>query len=81
MSTYTLYSDLARDTALDAVGGEMMGTQEVELLKQIFVAAGNGVQNAGVVVTGARNSPEGALKNLLTQLASLGIITDSTTAS
>lgn len=40
MSTYTLYSDTARDTALDAIGGEMMGTQDTELLKQIFVAAG-----------------------------------------
>lgn len=32
-------------------------------------------------VTGARNDPEGALKNLLAQLALLGAITDSTTAS
>lgn len=32
-------------------------------------------------VTGARNSDEGALKSLLTALASLGLITDSTTAS
>lgn len=32
-------------------------------------------------VTGARNDPEGALKNLLSALNSLGAITDSTTAS
>jgi hypothetical protein len=41
ISTYTLFSDAAIETALDAVGGEMMGTQDTELLKQIFVAAGN----------------------------------------
>jgi lysophospholipase L1-like esterase len=43
MSTYTLFSDTARDTALTTIGGEMMGTQDTELLKQIFVAAGNAV--------------------------------------
>jgi hypothetical protein len=42
MSTYTLFSDTARDTALTTIGGEMMGTQDTELLKQIFVAAGQG---------------------------------------
>jgi hypothetical protein len=31
-------------------------------------------------VTGARNDPELALKNLLTALAAYGLITDSTTA-
>lgn len=39
--SYDLFSDSAKDTALDAVGGTIMGSQEVELLKQIFVAAGN----------------------------------------
>lgn len=34
-----------------------------------------------VEVTGVRNDPESALKNLLTQLAAAGIITNSTTAS
>ena len=32
-------------------------------------------------VTGARDETEGAIKSLLTQLAALGLITDSTTAS
>ena len=32
-------------------------------------------------VTGARDDPEAALANLLTALAALGLITDSTTAS
>ena len=52
MTTYTLFSDAARDTALDAVGGEMMGTQDTELLKQIFVAAGNatgGSMTSGII--------------------------------
>jgi hypothetical protein len=34
-----------------------------------------------VAVTGARDETEGALANLLTALESLGLITDSTTAS
>lgn len=33
-----------------------------------------------LTVTGSRADPEAALKNLLAQLAALGIITDSTTA-
>jgi len=33
------------------------------------------------VVAGARNDPEGALKDLLTKLANIGIISDTTTAS
>ena len=33
------------------------------------------------VVAGARNNPEGALKDLLTKLANIGIISDTTTAS
>jgi hypothetical protein len=52
ISTYTLYSDAAVETALDAVGGEMMGTQDTELLKQIFVAAGNatgGSMSSGII--------------------------------
>lgn len=49
ISTYTLFSDAAVETALDAVGGEMMGTQDTELLKQIFVAAGNGGGGGGVI--------------------------------
>ena len=36
---------------------------------------------APVAVTGARDDPEAALANLLVALASLGLITDSTTAS
>jgi len=36
---------------------------------------------APLEVTGARDDPEGALADLLTQLAALGLITDSTTAS
>jgi len=38
-------------------------------------------QNAPVAVTGARDAPEEALANLLTALATLGLITDNTTAS
>lgn len=38
-------------------------------------------KSAAVTVTGARNDPEGALASLLTQLATLGIVTNSTTAS
>ena len=37
--------------------------------------------NAPVEVTGARDAPEEALANLLTALATLGVITDSTTAT
>lgn len=32
-------------------------------------------------ITGARNAPEAALANLLTALAALGLLTDSTTAT
>ena len=38
-------------------------------------------ENAPVDVTGARDAPEEALANLLTALETLGLITDSTTAS
>jgi hypothetical protein len=38
-------------------------------------------QNAPVEVTGARDDPEDALANLLAALETLGLITDSTTAS
>jgi len=37
--------------------------------------------SAPVTVTGARDEPEGALKNLLIALANLGLITNSTTAT
>jgi hypothetical protein len=37
--------------------------------------------NAPVDVDGARDDPEAALANLLTALAALGLITDSTTAT
>ena len=37
--------------------------------------------NAPVEVTGARDTPEEALANLLTALETLGLITDSTTAT
>jgi hypothetical protein len=40
--SYDLFSDSAKDTALDAVGGTIMGSVETELLKQVFVAVGNG---------------------------------------
>lgn len=39
--SYDLFSDSAKDTALDAVGGTIMGSVETELLKQVFVAVGN----------------------------------------
>jgi hypothetical protein len=52
MTTYSLFSDAAIETALDAVGGEMMGTQDTELLKQIFVAAGNRSGGSSVSVIG-----------------------------
>ena len=37
--------------------------------------------NAPIDITGARDTPEEALANLLTALATLGLITDSTTAT
>lgn len=37
--------------------------------------------SAPVTVSGARDTPEAALANLLTALATLGLITDSTTAT
>ena len=37
--------------------------------------------NAPIDITGARDDPEAALANLLTALATLGLITDSTTAT
>jgi len=37
--------------------------------------------NVPVEVTGARNDPEGALANLITALATLGLLADSTTAT
>jgi hypothetical protein len=47
MSVYNLYSDAKVQTALTAVGGTGMGQQEVDLLKQIFVAAANGGGGGG----------------------------------
>jgi len=38
-------------------------------------------KNAPVTITGARDDPEQALANLLAALATLGLITDSTTAT
>lgn len=37
--------------------------------------------NVPINITGARDEPEAALANLLTALATLGLITDSTSAS
>jgi len=48
--SYDLFSDSAKDTALDAIGATIMGSQEVELLKQVFVAAGQG--NSFASITG-----------------------------
>jgi hypothetical protein len=39
------------------------------------------IEHAPVSVTGARNNPEAALANLLTALATLGLITDNTSAT
>ena len=39
------------------------------------------IENAPLDVDGARDTPEEALANLLTALETLGLITDSTTAS
>lgn len=47
---------------------------EANLLRQVALSA-------PITVTGQRDNPETALANLLTVLASLGLITDSTTAS
>lgn len=47
---------------------------EANLLRQVALSA-------PVDVTGERDDPETALANLLTALASLGLITDSTTAT
>lgn len=59
ISTYTLFSDAAVETALDVVGGEMMGTQDTELLKQIFVAAGNQTSNGGAYLPKAGGTMTG----------------------
>lgn len=64
----TLSSTLAVAGA-GSVGGALTVTGDV-------VANG-----AAVEITGARDAPEEALANLLTALATLGLITDSTTAS
>jgi hypothetical protein len=50
--SYNLFSDAAKDTALDAVGGTIMGSVETELLKQVFVAVGNGGGGSGLPTTG-----------------------------
>lgn len=47
MSVYNLYSDAKFQTALTAIGAGGMGQQEVDLLKQIFVAAANGGGGGG----------------------------------
>jgi len=39
------------------------------------------IEDLPVAVAGARDDPEGALKNLLTALDTAGIITDNTTAT
>jgi len=54
--SYNLFSDAAKDTALDAVGGTIMGSQEVELLKQVFVAAGQGNSFASITGDPADNA-------------------------
>lgn len=46
--SYDLFSDSAKDTALDAIGGTIMGSVETELLKQVFVAVGNNVSGGGI---------------------------------
>jgi len=47
MSVYNLYSDAKFQSALSAIGAGGMGQQEVDLLKQIFVAAANGGGGGG----------------------------------
>ena len=47
---------------------------EANLLRQVALSA-------PITVTGERDDPETALANLLTALATLGLVTDSTTAS
>ena len=64
--------------------GDLLVTQD-GTVKVCTNATGQGTWStsavaAGTAVTGVRNSGEGALKSLLTALATLGIITDSTTA-
>lgn len=46
--------------------------------KELLTTLGD---NAPIEITGARDDPEAALADLLTALATLGLITDSTTAS
>jgi len=56
------------------IDGQLPSMDEKELLRVLAA-------NAPAAVTGARNNPEQALANLLTVLATLGLITNSTTAS
>ena len=65
--------------------GDLLVTQDGKV-KVCTNATGQGTWSTGFVataaaVTGARDNPESALKNLLAALATLGIITDSTTTT
>ena len=65
--------------------GDLLVTQDGKV-KVCTNATGQGTWSTGFVataaaVTGARDNPESALKNRLAALATLGIITDSTTTT
>ena len=57
-----------------AVDGRLPSDRAAKFLQDLEATA-------PAAVTGARDDPEAALANLLTALASLGLITDTTTAS
>lgn len=62
------------DVVLVRQGGNVIPLEDV-------ITEMNEVNGAPVEVSGARDETEGALADLLTALESLGLITDSTTAS
>ena len=78
MSTYLLYSDTAQTTALDSIGAGIMGTQDTELLKQIFVAAGNGGGGAGGAYLPLAG---GTMTGDITLADGVNIVTGSTTGT
>jgi len=67
-------------TATPLIGGDF-STNELTINGKLTVT-GDIIANGGAIdITGARDEPEGALANLLTALATIGLVTDSTTAS
>lgn len=76
--TLAKMNDLAQDKI---IGRSTASTGVPEVITCTSFGRSFLAKSAAVTVTGARDEPEAALASLLTQLATLGIITDSTTAS